>query len=65
VVTVLLVDPFMDDAEIQMAIQLHPNLVLIPSAVREKVAQLEVLLIFLKKAQFIPAVLVEQYDSLD
>jgi hypothetical protein len=55
----------MDDAEDQIGDQHYPNLRFDAlSAVREKVAQLEVLFDFLEKGLNFPAVLVEQYDSL-
>jgi len=60
-----LFDPFMDDAEDQIGDQHHPNLRFDALwAVREKVAQLEVLFDFLEKRHNFPAVLVKQYNSL-
>lgn len=55
----------MDDREDQIGDQHHPNLRFDTLwAVREKVAQLEVLFDFLEKGLNLPAILVEQYNSL-
>jgi hypothetical protein len=55
----------MDDAEDQIGYQHYPNLHFDALwAVREKVAQLEVLFDFLEKRLNFPVILVAQYNSL-